>query len=259
MAKLVLRAGTNGWVTSDALTRDLEALGVNKASALLVHSSLSSLGYVVGGPRAVLDALLATIGPDGTLVLPSHSWETSGRGDFSFDVRHTPSCVGAISEAFRRMPGVVRSLHPTHSVAATGPKAEWVTRGHEFAATPCGLDTPYSKLIDARGQILLLGTTLDQNTMFHTVEALAQLPYLMRSEDESFTVTDARGMTRSMCFRRHARGPDRRFSAMQDILMYSGVMRTGRVGASTSLLMECAPMVQVLLDRLRATPDLLIN
>ena len=207
----------------------------------------------------MIKALRAAIGPEGTLVLPTHSWERAGRGDFTFDLAQTPSCVGAISEAFRTMPGVTRSLHPTHSVAAIGPRAQALTEGHELASTPCGEGTPYAKIIDARGQILFLGATLDQNTMFHTLEAFAAVPYLMRGDSEVFAVTDADGRSREMQFRRHARGPDRRFAATDGpARVQSGILRRGRVAASTSLLVEAAPMAELMRDLLRKDPNYLV-
>jgi aminoglycoside 3-N-acetyltransferase len=224
----------------------------------MVHSSLSSLGYVPGGAETVIKALLAALGPEGTLVMPTHSWDRSGR-DFRFDVRHTPSCVGTISEVFRTMRGVARSMHPTHSVAAIGPSAAYLTEGHENALTPCGEGTPYGKLIEERCQILFLGTTLDQNTMFHALEALAKLPYLMRDEDEAFTMTDSAGTTRVMQIRRHNRGPNRRFAATQGFLEAQGIVRKGSVGASDSLLVESAPMATLVLDTLRSNPDFLLE
>ncbi len=258
-AKFLVRAVSNGWCTADRITGDLQALGVRRGGTLLVHSSLSSLGFVPGGAKTVISALLAAIGPEGTLAMPSHTWERSGRGDFTFELRTTPSCVGAISEAFRTLPGVVRSLHPTHSVAVIGPRARYLIAGHELASTPCGKGTPYAKLIEERCQILFLGVTLDQNTMFHTFEAYAQLPYLMRSEDEAFTVTDAHGTTRTMRFRRHNRGPNRRFAATQDVFTAWAILRKGKVGAGESLLVEGAPMAELVLDRLQEDPNFLVE
>lgn len=258
-AKVAVRAASKGWCSADRITRDLKALGVREGGTLLVHSSLSSLGFVRGGPATVIAALRAAIGPKGTLVLPTHSWERAGRGDFTFDLRTTPSCVGAISETFRTMPGVVRSLHPTHSVAAIGPRAEALTEGHEGAATPCGEGTPYARIIEARGQILFLGTTLDQNTIFHTLEAIAELPYLMRGDSETFAVTLADGRSKEMQFRRHARGPDRRFAATEDLLAQKGVLSKGRIAASESLLVDAAPMAELMLELLRKEPRYLLQ
>ncbi len=258
-AKIAVRTASKGWCSAERITRDLRALGVREGTTLLVHSSLSSLGFVIGGAPAVIGALRAAIGPQGTLVLPTHSWERSGRGDFTFDIRTTPSCVGAISETFRTMPGVVRSLHPTHSVGAIGPGAQALTQGHEHASTPCGEGTPYARVIDARGQILFLGATLDQNTMFHTFEALANVPYLMRGDGETFTVTLADGRTAEMRFNRHARGPERRFAATESLLAQKGVLKKGRVAASASLLVEADRLAEVTLALLRENPSYLLQ
>ena len=257
-AKFVVRAASKGWSSADRIAEDLRSLGVREGATLLVHSSLSSLGFVVGGGASVIRALRAVIGPDGTLVLPTHSWERAGSGDFTFDLLQTPSCVGAISEAFRTMPGVTRSLHPTHSVAAIGPRAKAMTEGHELASTPCGEGTPYAKIIADGGQILFLGATLDQNTMFHTLEAFAAVPYLMRGDSEVFAVTDANGRSCEVPFRRHARGPDRRFAATTDLLAQNGILRRGKVAASTSLLVEAAPMAELMHDLLRKDPNYLV-
>ena len=258
-AKVAARAASKGWCSGDRITRDLRALGVRDGATLLVHSSLSSLGFVMGGAATVIDAVRAAIGSQGTLVLPTHSWERAGRGDFTFDIRTTPSCVGAISETFRTMPGVIRSLHPTHSVAAIGPRARALIEGHELASTPCGEGTPYARIIDAGGQILFLGATLDQNTVFHTLEAFAALPYLMRRDSETFSVTLADGRTAPMQFRRHERGPDRRFAATEGLLTQRGVLKKGCVAASTSILVEAALLAEVTLELLREDPRYLLQ
>jgi len=232
---------------------------VKRGGVLLVHSSLSSLGVVPRAADTVIGALQAVLGPEGTLVMPSHTWDRPGRGDFAFDVAKTPSCVGAISERFRTMPGVIRSLHPTHSVVAAGPKAAHLVRGHDAAKTPCGDGTPYARMIEERAQILFLGTTLDQNTMFHTLEAYAGSPYLLREDDEAFAITDGSGRTRTMRFRRHHRGPERRFAKVTPLLEAAGILRKGRVGASESLVVECAPMTEFVLRRMREDPAFLVQ
>jgi len=79
-----------------ALVRDLTRLGVPRSGLLMVHSSLRSLGHVTGGAPTVLNALLQTLGPDGTLVLPAFTYPLSRDPDFVFDPVHTPSLMGAI-------------------------------------------------------------------------------------------------------------------------------------------------------------------
>ena len=85
-AKFVVRAASKGWSSADRIAEDLRSSAFAEGATLLVHSSLSSLGFVVGGAPSVIRALRAAIGPDGTLVLPTHSWERAGRGDFTFDL-----------------------------------------------------------------------------------------------------------------------------------------------------------------------------
>src|SRR5205085_4877227 len=118
MAKITRGALLNPWATRERMSQDLRRLGVRAGGILLVHSSLRSLGFVPGGALTVIRALRDALGPEGTLVLPTHTWEWMSAGSRHFDARTTPSCVGVITETFRGLPGVVRSLHPTHSVAA---------------------------------------------------------------------------------------------------------------------------------------------
>src|SRR3954452_6956496 len=97
----------------------LKSLGVREGMMLLVHSSLKSLGPIPGGPETGIQSLLDALGDRGTLLLPALSYAAVKQVP-RFDVRTTPSCVGAISEHFRMCPGSLRSLHPTHSICATG-------------------------------------------------------------------------------------------------------------------------------------------
>jgi aminoglycoside N3'-acetyltransferase len=82
--------------------------------------------------------------------------------------------MGLISEAFRRSPGVVRSVHPTHPVALWGRDAgEWAA-GHPLATTPCGRGSPYFRLLECDGDVLLLGARITDLTLFHTLEELLE-------------------------------------------------------------------------------------
>ncbi len=246
------------WMTRGRLARGLAGLGVRRGGVLLVHSSLSSLGYVPGGPATVIAGLLDAIGPSGTLVLPTHSWAVMSRGCREFDVRRTPSCVGQITEAFRQQPGVLRSLHPTHSVAARGPLAAELIAGHQQADTPCGAGTPYARVIEHAGQILFLGCGLERNTVYHTLEALAGLPYLMQDSEESFTLIDAEGRAVQRSIRRHRGALPRRFHQTVDFLSEHQVLRQGRVGRANCYLLESQPLAELMLRTLASRGDFLL-
>ena len=158
-----------------ALVRDLTRLGVPRGGLLMVHSSLRSLGHVTGGAPTVLDALLEALGPDGTLVLPAFTYPLSRDPNFVFDPRHTPSLMGAISDAGRRHPDARRSLHLWHSISAIGPLAETiVTAGGESA---WDADSPMCQIRDRNGLYLLLGVPYQNLTAVHVSEIELQVPY----------------------------------------------------------------------------------
>src|SRR5690242_7932293 len=110
-------------VTQKQITNAVRALGVAPVDCLLVHSSLKCFGHVEGGAQTVVKALLECAS---TVIMPTFNYD-----QFAFDPTSTPSLTGAITEAFRQTPGAIRSLHPTHSVAAIGPLAKELCKDHE--------------------------------------------------------------------------------------------------------------------------------
>ncbi|SER17661.1 aminoglycoside N(3)-acetyltransferase [Natrinema salaciae] len=182
-------------VTVDSMASDLRALGLEAGGTVLVHGSLSALGWVCGGAPAVVDALQRVVGADGTLVMPTHSpgnrdpsnmgnppvpeswYETIREQTPPYRPAVTPTQgMGAIAECFRSCPGVRRSDHPQVSFAAWGADARFVTEGHSLDYS-LGEESPLARLYDLGGDVLFLGTTHATNTSLHLAEYRADLDF----------------------------------------------------------------------------------
>ncbi len=178
--------------TVDSLAADLRRLGLEEKATVLVHSSLSSLGWVCGGAVAVVEALLEVLGPGGTLVVPTHTsdlsdpaewanppvpegwWDTIRASMPAFSPEVSPSCgMGAIAEVARSWPGARRSNHSHVSFAAIGPAAEHIV-GHHELAYGLGEGSPLARLYDADAFVLLLGVGHDRNTSLHLAQYRCQ-------------------------------------------------------------------------------------
>jgi len=150
----------------------LRSLGLREGDDLLVHSSYRSLGPVENGPEGMLDVLLQVVGSRGHLMMPAFNYSFPLPVPY-FDQKTTPSRTGILCELARHRG--VRSLHPTHSVAAIGPDAEDLTAGH-LEVRAFGLGSPIDRLARRGGKILLLGVGQTSNSTIHVGEEYAALP-----------------------------------------------------------------------------------
>lgn len=168
-------------VTKADIIAGLQELGLKPGSGVMVHSSLKSFGVVEGGPMTVIQALMKVLTPEGTLMMPSFNQGfifRKGR-EVVFDVTKTPTINGAIPDLFWRIPGVRRSLHPTHSFAAWGKNADRYTRFHHRTLS-MGLESPLGLLYQDDGYVLLMGVDYTTNTFHHVVETITGVPCLGR-------------------------------------------------------------------------------
>lgn len=227
----------------------LFALGLRRGMSVMAHSSLSSLGGVAGGADTVIDALIEVLGGGGTLLMPSFA-----NPDEVFDHRKSQCGLGKIPDDFWRREGVLRSMHPTHSVAARGKLAGYFLSGHEKASTPYGEGTPYKRLVDNGGYVLLLGVDLDRMTLLHTAEALADAPYLTTVRKK---YRDTDGKERELAAGRMA-GPHRNFIGLDGAFRKEGFMRTGKVGRAVCRLVDARAAFDYCLERMKDEPCLML-
>lgn len=180
--------------TIASLRSDFARLGIQPGMLLLVHASLSALGWVCGGAPAVILALEEVLGDGGTLIMPTHSGDLTDPKDWKnppvpetwwnlirenmppFDPYLTPSRkTGAISEAFRKQRGVLRSNHPHYSFAAWGAHAVEITSNHSLEQG-LGETSPLARIYELDGYVLLLGVGHENNTSLHLAEYRASFP-----------------------------------------------------------------------------------
>jgi aminoglycoside 3-N-acetyltransferase len=239
--------------TINQIAAELRALGVRPGGLMLVHSSLRALGPVPGGAETVVQGLLEALGSDGTLLMPALSYARVTPEQPLFDVRLTPSNVGALPEYFRTRPGKLRSVHPTHSVCGVGRQAAELLERHIEDRTPCGPQSPFHLLPEYGGQILMLGCGLRPNTSIHAVEEMIEPPYLFGGTLAYRLVGWDWGVTEAV-YRVHGfRGWQQRYDRLADVLGEPG-LRRGRVLAAEVYLIETTALWKAALTALRRDP-----
>lgn len=249
-------------VTKEDIISGLRALGLKKGDNIGVHSSLSSFGYVKGGADIVIDALSDTVGEDGTIVMPTHSNnlakvertpEEVAAGVtwlykiLPYDPIKTPCTTGAIPEAFRKRKDVIRSLHPSLSIAATGPRAK------EIVETQSGRSLDgWKKLLELDGYMLLMGVGLGVCTAMHLAESRVQFPehilekisppkWFVEKYPENEWEWDV--------------GPYPDFSRMDEPCLKKGIIKSVKVGKATLKLVKLKELVDLYTEYLQKNPD----
>jgi aminoglycoside 3-N-acetyltransferase len=241
--------------TKENLIRDLEKLGVDKQGTLLVHSSMKSIGDVEGGADTVLDALSEYM-KDGLLVLPTHTWSYIKAENPKFYVEDSPSCIGILTELFRKRPGVVRSLHPTHSVAALGKDAEEFVEGNESFDTPCARDSSWGKLLDRKAKIMLIGVDLRRNTFIHGIEEWIDIPGRITNTREQLYTVLRDGTEILVPSRRHIGHTSECYWKVDEIFEKKKIMHKGSFGDALAGVCDTVGMTELLFRMLEVKSDL---
>lgn len=247
--------------TKQELQEQIEAMGILPTDTLLVHSSMKAIGPVEGGADTVLDAFQDYL-HRGLLVLPTHTWQQINDEYNVFDVLREPSCVGILTNIFRQRPGVIRSWHPTHSVAAYGKDAVEYTRGEEQFDTPCPRAGCYGKLYDRQGKILFIGCGLNRNTTVHGIEEWNNIPNRIATTPQILWIRTPEGKLIRRPMYRHSSPVDNlseNYAKLETPLLALGIARRGVLGKADCILVDVVPMVEATTSFLRQNPDLFID
>ena len=238
-------------ITKQEIKRSLSLMGIVPGDVLLLHSAMTAIGGVEGGADTVIDAFLETIGEEGTLVMSTLT------GWFApFDAATSPSAVGYLSEVFRRRAGVLRSLHPVHSVCAYGKNAKFITEGHEHCKTGCGEGTPDLKIRDLGGKAIMLGVDMDRNTIMHSLEEAIDAKYLRTLDIVAPTYLE-NYQNRTFTLEKFPPG-HRDFMMITPYLRRAGAMTEGKIGNAVTKCIDIRKLFELAMPMLQKDPLLFI-
>ncbi|MBR5742576.1 MAG: AAC(3) family N-acetyltransferase [Clostridia bacterium] len=173
-------------VTAKDIHQFLRESGVRRDDKVTVHVSLRAIGKIENGADGMIDAFSSYLS-DGLFIVPTHTWRNVNRQSPYYDVRSTEPCIGTLARIAAFRPDGVRSLHPTHSVAAFGTNAADYVRGEEKYGTPAPPESALSRLYEENGKVLLIGVGHERNTYLHAVDERLKIPD--RIDPNAFVIT----------------------------------------------------------------------
>src|SRR6478609_8771910 len=171
---------------TDLLRNELK---IKAGDVLFVHSSMRNL-YLSFDKQEIMDILTEAVGAEGTLLFPC--WQFNVRAEdyikgheIVFDFNNSPSAMGKISDVLRSNPLASRSFHPTNSVIAIGKHARELTSGHEEDIYPCGVKSPWHKMMKYNAKVVGIGVTVDNLTFVHAIEDFIKNDFPIRTRMET--------------------------------------------------------------------------
>ena len=248
------------------LKKDLNNLGIERGDIILIHSSLKSIGYVVGGGKTVIEAFLDVVGQEGTLMVPTYPrrgsmYNTCNNKNYIFDYTSKKTAMGAIPSEFLKLRGVFRSIHPTHSISAIGKYVKEITETHHIGDKTFGENSPWGKLIKLNGKILGIGITLGPTTQYHYIEDIMGEDFPIKTKvDKIFKLKCKIGDNKYINVDVNPLDPevaktriDKKDSAFirnyfWEIYKKLGILKVGKIGEAPSWWVNARRFIEVLMD-----------
>lgn len=248
--------------TKESIKQQLVQMGLKPTDTVLIHSSMKSMGQVDGGADTVLDAWMEYFS-EGLLLLPTHTWRQMSAEYNVFDPATEESCVGLLTNLFRKREDVVRSLHPTHSMAAYGKNAAEYVAGEENCNTPCTPGGCYDRLRAVGGKVLLVGVGHERNTFIHGVEEVLNVPNRLTDKPFLFYVVMPDGSKKPVYMRRHynAMQPhiSEDFVKLEQAFYDNNAAKKGKQGDADCILCDANGVFEVTRKVLAPDPECLVT
>jgi aminoglycoside N3'-acetyltransferase len=243
-------------ISRQHIVRDLKAMGITKGDHLALGISFKKIGYVVDGPETLIDALLETVGPEGTIMMNTFTEFfypdeiELGWVDYTFDPKTTKVNTGIIPETLRKRKNAIRSQHPTHSVAAIGKMAEYLTESHDENSSAF---LPFSRLSEINGKYLAIGIGERLVGFRHQAQYMAGLLDVVSwRRCVKFKARDGQIKTITL---RDRGGCPKRLSELVPHIRKSGLVQDGKVGMAASLLVPAKEALDGMTELLKKSPE----
>lgn len=260
-----------------SLTQDFEKLGLSSGMSVMLHASVRAVGFVIGGPDVILQALLNALTPDGTLMMYlgcPDGYDEIGCGTLPLELEsafaeHLPAFdpqltranreFGALAEFFRSTPGLYGSRNPGARMGAIGAEAQFLTTDHPLDYG-YGPNSPLEKLCRLKGELLLLGSDPDQLTLLHYAEHLASLPVKRIVRYRTPLLLNNQRVLRQTEEYDTSKGvidwPDLYFASIfADYLDAGGSCRQGNIGDAEAFLVPAQELVDFAVRHIVRTAD----
>jgi len=247
--------------TKSDILQALAAMQIDPNGTALIHSSMKAIGDVENGADTILDACIEYM-QSGLLIFPTHSWDEGNLPDNVYNPLTEPSCVGILTNLFLQRDGVVRSLHPTHSVAAIGKEAEAYVAGEENVDTPCPRNGCWGRLYDRNAQIVFMGSPPKSNTFIHSVEEWNNIPQRLAEQPRHIKIVmfDGSLMDRPLYGHRSPTGDvSQHYGKLTPAFLARGIASKGQLGDADCYVCDAVGMGELTTAFLQRNPDLFID
>lgn len=243
--------------TIKELQQQLKDMGLKPTDAIMIHSSMKAIGEVENRADGVIDALMDYFS-EGLLMLPTHTWAYMDAENTVFDAVNQESCVGILTNIFRQRPDVVRSLHPTHSIAAYGKTAKEYIEGEEDVQTPASPKGVWGRLPEVNAKIMLLGCEHKRNTFIHSVEEMVDIPNRIAVEGIEFTLKNDDKEVKRVFHKHHSEGMphlSENYDKAEELFKQKGIVTYHKFGDATVLLMDAKELMEYVKEMLKIDRD----